>query len=84
MIPMDEALVVTTDYLFTATDLACVVAGDSEHGWFPKVRGADPEDGAPVGVAYYEIEYALKADAMKRAREVLAYVKALRRSHGFV
>ena len=83
MMPMDEALVVTTDYLLTAEDLRFVVAGDSAHGWFPKVRGTDPSDGAPIGVAYYEIEYERKADATKRAREMLGYIKSLRRQLGF-
>jgi len=83
MLPMDEALVVTNDYLLTATDLHFVVAGDHAHGWFPKVRGADPVDGAPIGVAYYELEYERKADAMKRARQMLSHIKSLRRQFGF-
>jgi fatty-acid desaturase len=76
MLPIDETLVETTDYLRTATDLHIVACGAKGQDWHPKVRGYD--DGAEVGVAWYGVSYEYKADATKRAREMLAIVKRLR------
>jgi hypothetical protein len=69
-------IVVNRDNLGQATDLHIVVAGSSNTEWHPKVRGLDT-DGCELSVAYYEIAYTLKADATKRAREMLAVVKRM-------
>lgn len=74
-----DLLEYSTDYLHTATDLHTVVPG-SPGKWRAVVRGTvhDDERPAVVGVAWYDSTYHLKADATKRAREVLRAVKAMR------
>lgn len=78
MLPFNPELAVAMDYLATATDFRSVVAGDKTHGWHPKVRGTDPEDGREVSVAYYEMDYPTKADATQRARALLKWAKEQR------
>lgn len=80
MSPFAADLAVTMEYLHTATDLHMVVCGAKGQDWHAKVRGTDPEDGAVIGVAFYDMTYEFKADATKRARELLAHVKALRKA----
>lgn len=88
--PFAPALAIGTDYLHTATDLHFVVAGQSPSrwtrghtdGWHAKVRGSAPEDGATVGVAFYDVVYETKAEATARARQLLAHVKKLRAAGG--
>lgn len=75
-----DLLEYSTDYLHTATDLHTVVPG-SPGEWRAVVRGTvqnDDQRPAVVGIAWYDSTYHLKADATKRAREVLQAVKAMR------
>ncbi len=79
-----QELVCTTEYLHTAQNLRIVIAGQSvkigaRAEWHPKVRGTDPETGADVGVAYYDMIYGTKADATMKARLLLKHIKGLRR-----
>jgi hypothetical protein len=78
MMPFDPALAVATDYLPTAIDLRIIVAGSTANGWHSKVRGTDPDDGAAVTAAYYEIVYFKKIEATTRARELLHWVRTQR------
>jgi hypothetical protein len=73
-------LIGTTDYLHSATAIYSVVCGRKGEGWSAHVRGRDPDDGAHIGVAWYELDYERKADATKRARQLLAHVRALRQA----
>ena len=66
----------TTDYLHLATDLHVIIAGKTGE-WHPKVRGYD--DGAEIGVAYYDMVFPKKADASRIASAMLRRVKAMRR-----
>ena len=67
----------TTDYLHLAADLHVVVAGKTGE-WQPKVRGYD--DGAEIGVAFYDMTFAKKADASRIASAMLRRVKAMRKA----
>jgi hypothetical protein len=79
MSPFSAYMAVTSDYLYSATDLHVVVGG-SKGSWHPKVRGSDPKDGGIVGVAYYDNDYDTKAEAGRRANQLLNYVVELRQA----
>jgi hypothetical protein len=81
MSPFSAYMAVTSDYLYSATDLHIVVGG-SKGSWHPKVRGSDPNDGAIVGVAYYDNDYDTKAEAGHRAGQLMSYVTELRQASG--
>ena len=72
-----DLCVVNADTLKTTVDLHKLVCGTAATGFSPKVRGTDTETGAVVGVAYYEVDYTNRADAAKRATEILHHVKRL-------
>lgn len=81
--PFDPTLAETGDYLHTATNPHSVVCGQKAAPfrpaqWTAHVRGTDPDDGAVIGIAWYDVKYDTKARATARARELLAHVKALR------
>lgn len=80
MLPFNPELAVACDYLSSAADFRFVVAGDAKMGWHPKVRGTDPEDGCEVSVAYYELDYPTKAEATKRARQLLSWAREQRKA----
>ena len=83
---LETTLVIIPDdtYLHDATDIRAVVKGRPAQGastpaeWHPAVVGIAPDSGAQVTIAGYEQEYEKKADASKRARDLLRYVKRLR------
>ena len=80
MSPFHPALLETsTDYLHSATDLHIVTPG-TPGNWRAVVRGTVHDDNRPaiIGVAWYDATYDRKADATKRAREVMRAVKAMR------
>jgi hypothetical protein len=79
MSPFSAYMAVTSDYLYSATDLHIVVGG-SKGSWHPKVRGSDPKDGGIVGVAYYDNDYDTKAEAGRRANQLMDYVVELRQA----
>lgn len=74
-------LIETSDYLHTATEIRIVIAGRKGE-WSAKIRGTS-EDGAEVGVAYYDGgPYETKALATQKARLMFAHVKNLRAAAG--
>lgn len=77
MSPFDPACAGTSDYLHSATDLHKVVAGQPG-AWVALVRGSAPDDGAIIGVAWYTHDYIIKAQASRRAGQLLNHVRALR------
>jgi hypothetical protein len=81
-----EDMIFTSDYLHTATDLHVVICGSKAKpfhpaNWHPVIRGTDPDTGAIIGVAGYEMVYEKKVDAAAKARLIMAHVKKLRAEH---
>lgn len=84
MADLEKELVEVGDHFKTATDLRALVAGQAGNrtlgiggDWIAKVVGIDPETGHQVTVAWYDHHYEKKADATKRSKELLKFLKGL-------